>query len=79
MLSRLTEPPAPPIEFDEKFWHAVVDKVTVMSDDRLVFSLKDGTEITIELCERIEKSQGLHYACLGTNVYYLAELNHQMW
>ena len=49
MLSRLTELEAPPIEFDEKLWHAVVDKVTVMGDDRLVYSLKDGTEITIEL------------------------------
>ena len=37
------------IEFDEKLWHAVVDHVTVYHDDRLVYSLKDGTEITIEL------------------------------
>ena len=49
MLSRLTELEAPPIEFDEKFWHAVVDHVTVMGNDRLVYSLKDGTEITVEL------------------------------
>ena len=49
MLSRLTETPAPPIEFDEKLWHAVVDKVTVYNDDRLVYSLKDGTEITVKL------------------------------
>ena len=40
---------APPIEFDEKLRYAVVDKVTVYNDDRLVYSLKDGTEITIEL------------------------------
>ena len=40
---------APPIEFDEKLWHAAVDKVTVYNDDRLVYSLKDGTEITVEL------------------------------
>ena len=31
MLFELTETPAPPIEFDEKLWHAVVDKVTVMA------------------------------------------------
>ena len=49
MLSELEETPAPPIKFDEKLWHAVVDKVTVMGDDRLVYSLKDGTEIAIEL------------------------------
>ena len=39
----------PPIEFDEKLWHAVVDHVTVYNDDRLVFSLKDGSEITVML------------------------------
>ena len=49
MLFELTETPAPPIEFDEKLWHAVVDKVTVYNDDRLVYSLKDGTEITVRL------------------------------
>ena len=49
MLFELTELEAPPIEFDEKLWHAVVDHVTVYHDDRLVYSLKDGTEITIEL------------------------------
>ena len=49
MLFELTELEAPPIEIDEKLWHAVVDRVTVYNDDRLVFSLKDGTEITIEL------------------------------
>ena len=49
MLFELTETPAPPIKFDEKLCHAVVDRVTVMLDDRLVYSLKDGTEITIEL------------------------------
>ena len=49
MLFELTELEAPPIEFDEKLWHAVVDHVTVYNDDRLVYSLKDGTEITVEL------------------------------
>ena len=45
----LAELEAPSIEFDEKLWHAVVDRVTVYNDERLVFSLKDGTEITVEL------------------------------
>ena len=49
MLFELTESPAPPIEFDEKLWHAVVDHVTVYNDDRLVYSLKDGSEITVRL------------------------------
>jgi len=44
--SSVTEPP---IEFDEKLWHAVVDRVTVYNDDRLVYSLKDGSEITVML------------------------------
>ena len=49
MLTELTELEAPLIEFDENLWHAVVDKVTVMGNDRLVYSLKDGSEITIML------------------------------
>ena len=40
---------ATPIEFDEKLWHAVVERLTVYNDDRLVYSLKDGTEITVML------------------------------
>ena len=40
---------SPPIEFDEKLWHTVVDRVTVYNDDRLVYSLKDGSEITVML------------------------------
>ena len=40
---------SPPIEFDEKLWRAVVDRVTVYSDDRPVYSLKDGSEITVML------------------------------
>ena len=39
----------PPIEFDDKLWHAVVDCLTVYNDDRLVYSLKDGSEITVML------------------------------
>ena len=49
MLSQLTELEAPPIEFDEKLWHAVVDRVTVYNDDRLVYSPKDGSEIMVRL------------------------------
>ncbi|MEA1961784.1 MAG: hypothetical protein U9N81_11045 [Bacillota bacterium] len=32
-------------EFDKKLWIAIVDKVTVFSDGRLVFTFKDGTDI----------------------------------
>lgn len=49
MLTELEELEAPPIEFDEKLWHAVVNRVTVYNDDRLVHSLKDGSEITVML------------------------------
>ena len=31
-----------------KKW-CILERITVMGDDRLVYSLKDGTEITIEL------------------------------
>ena len=34
----------PPIEFDEKLWHAVVDRVTVYNDGRLVFTFTNGSE-----------------------------------
>ena len=49
MLTELAELDEPPIEFDEKLWHAVVDRLTVYNDKRLVFSLKDGNEITVML------------------------------
>ncbi len=49
ILTELAELEVPPIEFDEKLWHAVVDKVTVYNDDRLVYSLKEGSEITVML------------------------------
>ena len=49
MLFELTETPAPPIEFDEKLWNATVERLTVYEDEHLVFSLKDGTEITVLL------------------------------
>ena len=32
-------------EFDERLWMVVIDKVTVMSDGRLVFTFKDGTVV----------------------------------
>jgi len=34
-------------EFDEQFWIAAVDKVTVFHDGRLMFAFKEGTEIKI--------------------------------
>ena len=34
-------------EFDERLWAAVTEKVTVMPYGALVFSFKDGTDITI--------------------------------
>ena len=32
-------------EFDEKLWAAVIDRVTVMLDDRFVPRFKDSTEV----------------------------------
>lgn len=34
-------------EFDEQFWIAAIDKVTVFQDGGLLFAFKDGTEIKI--------------------------------
>ena len=49
MLSQLMELEQLPIEFDEKLWNATVERLAVYEDERLVFSLKDGTEITVLL------------------------------
>ena len=35
------------MEFDEQFWIAAVDKVTVFQDGGLLVAFKDGTEIKI--------------------------------
>ena len=34
-------------EFDEKLWVALVERVTVFQDGRLLFAFKDGTEIKV--------------------------------
>ena len=49
MLFELMKLETLPIEFDEKLWNATVARLTVYEDERLVFSLKDGTEITVLL------------------------------
>ena len=49
MFFELMELEQLPIEFDEKLWNATVERLTVYEDERLVFSLKDGTEITVLL------------------------------
>lgn len=35
--------------FDESHWNRTIDHVTVYSDERLVFSFQNGTEITVEI------------------------------
>ena len=49
MILELTELKGLSIEFDEKLWFATVDHVTVYGDDTLVYSLRDGTEVKVEL------------------------------
>ena len=49
MLFELMELEQLPIEFDEKLWNATVERLTVYEYERLIFSLKDGTEITVLL------------------------------
>ena len=38
-----------PMEFNETLWHTLVDHVTVYSDERIVFTFTDGTEIVTML------------------------------
>ena len=38
--------PELPTGFSESHWNALVDHVTVYADDRMVFSFKNGSEIT---------------------------------
>ena len=38
-----------PIQFEEHHWNAFVEKVTVFHDERLVFTFKNGQEITERL------------------------------
>ena len=49
MLFELHELEDIPADFKESLWHTLVDHVTVYADERIVFSFKDGTEITTML------------------------------
>ena len=46
MLFELYELEDIPATFRESLWHTLVDRATVYDDERIVFSFKDGTEIT---------------------------------
>lgn len=35
-------------EFDEELWYSTVDMVTVFEDKRMVFTFRDGTQVTIK-------------------------------
>lgn len=37
--------PGLPVDFSEEYWNALIDHVTVYSDERVVFTFKNGTEI----------------------------------
>jgi len=41
--------PGLPVEFSDRLWNALIDHATVYHDDRIVFSFKNGAEITEEL------------------------------
>ena len=49
ILFQLTELPHLPAEFSESLWNTLVDHVTVHSDNRIVFTFTDGTEIVTML------------------------------
>ena len=38
-----------PLAFDEKLWLAVVDQVTIYEDERLVFTFRNGAQVTERL------------------------------
>ena len=38
--------PELPTGFSESHWNALIDHVTVYADDRMVFTFKNGSEIT---------------------------------
>ena len=45
----LKEGQATGFEFTESLWNGLVDHVTVYADERLVFTFKNGKEVTISL------------------------------
>lgn len=49
ILFQLTELQEIPAEFNESLWNTLVDHVTVYSDERIVFTFKDGAEIVTML------------------------------
>ena len=49
ILFQLTELQNIPAEFNESLWNTLVDHVTVYSDERVVFTFKDGAEIVTML------------------------------
>ncbi len=48
-LFEITELDCLDIAFDEKHWTRTIDHVTVYSDERLIFSFQNGSEIEVEL------------------------------
>jgi hypothetical protein len=48
-MFEITEMDALPLVFNEKHWAAVIDRVTVHEDERLVFKLRNGMETTERL------------------------------
>ena len=38
-----------PLEFSERLWHNLIDKVTVYADRRVVFRFRNGAEIKEKL------------------------------
>ena len=49
LLFEISELDDLPICFNEKLWNATVDHVTVYADERIIFSIKGGEEITLML------------------------------
>jgi len=44
-IRNFTSSPEALTEFDEKLWTVSIDRVTVTTDDKLIFRFMDGTEV----------------------------------
>lgn len=42
-------------EFSEDLWYAFVDRVTVYTDNKLIFKFKDGSDIGVSFVKKVEK------------------------
>lgn len=67
LLFELSESDDLPLEFNEKLWNATIGHVTVYADERIVFSVKDSTDITLMLWKDKKQKTQLCRICFLHN------------